>query len=65
VRDFAGERLLVLASFRGDEQWVPRAILDEHGLGLTPEAAVPDGRPVREDGEHLVLAPYQFCWIAR
>jgi amylosucrase len=63
LRTFAGERLLVLANFTAEEQWIRDAIVDEHGLQLAPAAAEPDGRPLRRDGEHLVLAPYQFLWI--
>jgi amylosucrase len=63
LRTFAGERLLVLASFSADEQRVHRAILDEHGMQVAASAAVPDGRPLRIDGEHLILKPYQFAWI--
>jgi hypothetical protein len=65
LRTFAGERLLVLANFTADEQRVRAAITDEHGLQFTAAAAVPDGRPLRGDGADLVLAPYQFAWIAR
>jgi amylosucrase len=63
LRTFAGERLLVLANFSADEQWVRDTIVDEHGLQLAPSAAVPDGRPLRTDAAHLILAPYQFAWI--
>lgn len=63
LRTFAGERLLVLANFSADEQWVRDSILEEHGLTLGPAAAVPDGRPVRAEGGHVGLAPYQFAWI--
>ena len=63
LRSYAGERLLVLANFSAGEQPVRRALLDEHGMGLTEAAAVPDGRPLRAGGEELVLAPYQFLWI--
>ena len=62
VREFAGDRLLVLANLHAQEQWVRTAILEEHGMALTEDAA-PDGRPVRTADDHLVLAPYQFCWI--
>jgi hypothetical protein len=27
------------------------------------EAGPPDGRPVGEEGEALVLAPYQHAWV--
>jgi amylosucrase len=63
LRSFAGERLLVLANFSAGEQSVRGAMLDEHGLRLTESAAAPDGRPLRREGENLVLAPYQFLWI--
>ncbi|HEY3188192.1 MAG TPA: alpha-amylase family glycosyl hydrolase, partial [Solirubrobacteraceae bacterium] len=63
LRTIADDRLLVLANFTGDEQWVHRAIVDEHGLQLGGSAAVPDGRASRTDGEYLVLGPYQFLWI--
>jgi amylosucrase len=63
LRTFAGERLLVLANFSAHEQWVGGAIADEHGVRLSPAAAVPDGRPLRADGGDIVLAPYQFVWI--
>jgi amylosucrase len=62
LRTFAGERLLVLANFSADEQRVRGAILEEHGMRLTAAAAVPDGRPLRTEGDDLLLAPYQFSW---
>ena len=65
LRTFAGDRLLVLANFSADEQRVREAIVAEHGLELTPAAAVPDGRPLRAADGELVLAPYQFCWLGR
>jgi amylosucrase len=65
LREFAGERLLVLANFRGDEQWVRRSLLDEHGMALNAAAAIPDGREVRTDGDGLVLPPYGFLWLQR
>ncbi len=51
LREFAGERLLVLANFSADEQRVPAQIVDRHGL----EHPVQDG--------HVVLGPYRFAWI--
>jgi amylosucrase len=63
LRTFAGERLLFLASFSAEEQWVDSAILGEHGVQLAPSAAVPDGRELRIDDAHLILKPYQFAWI--
>jgi amylosucrase len=64
LRTFAGERLLVLANFSAEEQRVSDAILAEHGLELTPAAAVADGRPLRAGDGNLILAPYQYAWIA-
>jgi amylosucrase len=65
VRSHAGERLLLLASFSAAEQRVPAELVARHGLALdVAAAAVPDGRPLRMDGDELVLAPYQFLWIA-
>jgi hypothetical protein len=64
VRTFAGERLLVLASFSAEEQRVPRALAGDHGLALTDASAAPDGRPLRMAGDDVVLAPYQFLWTA-
>ena len=63
LREYAGERLLVLASFSADEQRVRDAIIGEHGLRLTGAAAVPDGRPLRAEDGQLILAPYQFAWL--
>src|SRR5918994_2092764 len=63
LREFAGDRLLLLANLRGEDQRVRRAILDENGMRLMDSAADADGRAVRADAEHLVLAPYQFAWI--
>jgi amylosucrase len=63
LRTFAGQRLLVLANFTADEQRVRAAIPGEHGMRLTPSATATDGRPMRRDGDDLVLAPYQFLWI--
>jgi amylosucrase len=63
LRTFGGERLLVLANFSADEQSVRAAIVDEHGMRLTASAATPDGRSLRTDDEHVILAPYQFVWI--
>ena len=63
LRTFAGQRLLVLASFSAGEQRVASGIAGEHGLELRAEAALPDGRPLRADDGDVVLAPYQFLWL--
>ena len=41
LRTFAGERLLVLANFTAEEQWVDRGILDEHGMAPSASATAP------------------------
>jgi amylosucrase len=64
LRTFAGERLLVLASFSALEERVPLAVVRDRGLALGEAAAAPDGRPLRVHGDELVLAPYQFLWVA-
>ena len=47
LREFAGERLLLLANFSAAEQTVARGFVEEHGFG----------------GGEVVLAPYRFAWI--
>jgi amylosucrase len=64
LRAHAGDRLLVLANFTPDPQPVRMTVAHERGLHPTPEAAVPDGRPLRIQGEFLLLEPYQFVWLA-
>jgi amylosucrase len=59
-REHAGARLLVLANFSADPQTVARPARP----ALTPAAAEPDGRPLRADGDEIVLAPYQHLWLA-
>jgi amylosucrase len=51
LREFAGDRLLLLANFTRDEQRVRDDIVRRHGL-----------EHPSEDG-HVVLAPYAFLWI--
>jgi amylosucrase len=65
LREHAGERLLVLANFTPVPQSVHLGVAHERGVGLGPDAAVPDGRPLRDHGEFLVLEPYQFAWLQR
>jgi amylosucrase len=62
-REHAGERLLVLANFTADPQPVRAAVAHDRGLGLTERAGAPDGRPLRADGDFVVLAPYQYAWL--
>jgi amylosucrase len=62
-RAFAGEHLVLLANFSATEQAISAAVVWERGLPLAPAAAAIDGRPLRQDGEHLRLTPYQFAWI--
>jgi amylosucrase len=63
LREHAGERLLVLASFRGEPQPVGLGVPARLGFEVTGAASEPDGRPFAFAGEELVLAPYQFAWV--
>ncbi len=58
-REFAGERLLLLANFTA----VPQAVSADHGFELG-DAARADGRPLETRTGELVLAPYQYLWSA-
>jgi amylosucrase len=64
LREHAGERLLLLANVTPHEQAVHAGVARDRGLRPKPQAAEPDGRPLDERGDHLVLAPYQHLWIA-
>jgi amylosucrase len=59
----AGQRLIVLANFTAEPQAVHVGVIHGRGAHLDPAAAVPDGRELRVEGEHLALAPYQFAWL--
>jgi amylosucrase len=63
VREHAGERLLVLASFSPEPQAIHVAVARDRGFGLGPEAAEPDGRALRAEGDFVILAPYQHLWL--
>jgi len=63
LREQAGERLLLLANFTAERQPVGLAVVHERGLELTAHAAVPDGRPPVQEGDVLVLEPYQYLWL--
>jgi amylosucrase len=63
VRERAGERLLVLASFAPEPQAVHAAVAHGRGFALGPECAAPDGRPLQVEGDFVVLAPYQHLWL--
>jgi hypothetical protein len=39
------------------------AVAHERGIGIGPEAAVADGRALRDHGDFLILEPYQFVWM--
>jgi hypothetical protein len=54
---------MLLGNFTAGPQVVRLAVIHERGLAMTPDAAVPDGRPLREHGEFLVLEPYQYAWL--
>jgi amylosucrase len=63
LREHAGERMLLLASFSAQRRPVALSLLADHGVELRPQAAEPDGRPLRTEGDALVLEPYQHLWI--
>jgi amylosucrase len=63
LREHAGERLLVLASFAPEPQAVHAAVAHDRGFAVTDAAAEPDGRPLRTEGDFVVLAPYQHLWV--
>jgi amylosucrase len=62
VREHAGDRLLLLASFSEQRRPVPVSLLAEHGVALDERAAAPDGRPLRIYGPTLLLEPYHHVW---
>ena len=63
LREHAGERLLVLANFTAEPQPVRAAVAAERAVGPAEPEPAPDGRPLRADGDFLVLAPYQHTWL--
>jgi amylosucrase len=63
VREHGGERLLLLAGFAPEPQVVHVGVAADRGFALSPEAAEPDGRPLRVEGDYVVLAPYQHLWL--
>jgi amylosucrase len=60
LREFAGERMLLVANFTATEQAVPARL---HGFGLRAGAALADGRPVEAGAGEVALAPYQYLWV--
>lgn len=58
-REHAAHRLLVLANFMPERQPVALEVVRAPGLTLDPSPG-PDGRPLTEHGESLVLEPYQL-----
>jgi amylosucrase len=59
----AGQRLVVLANFSEHRQPVPLTVVHERGVAVTPAGAEPDGRPLRIDGDAVVLEPYAYAWL--
>jgi amylosucrase len=64
VREHAGERLLVLASFTPEPQAVHGDVARDRGFAIAGDAAEPDGRPLQVEGDFVVLAPYQHLWLS-
>ena len=63
LREHAGERTLLLASFAAQRRPVGVRVAREHGVALGERAAEPDGRPVAVDGDTVVLEPYAHLWL--
>jgi amylosucrase len=61
-RQHAGEHLLVLANFTPEPQPVALAVVRSRGLTFDPSPG-PDGRPLAERGDFLLLEPYQYAWL--
>ena len=59
VRRHAGDALLCLANFTAG----PAPVALETAQGFTLDAPMPDDRPLRVEGDFLVLAPYQLTWL--
>ena len=59
----AGQRLVVLANFSEHRQPVRLAVVHERGAAVTPAGAEPDGRPLRIEGDAVVLEPYGYAWL--
>src|SRR3954454_1752997 len=62
VREHVGERLLVLASSPPYPRAVHVAVARDRRFAVAPDAAAPDGRPLRAEGDFVVLEPYQHLW---
>jgi amylosucrase len=62
-REHAGDRLLVLANFTAEPQPVRATLAAERGVGTADAEPAPDERPLRAEGDFIVLAPYQHAWL--
>jgi amylosucrase len=62
LREHAGRRMLLLASFSEQRRPIALPVLTGHGVHAGARAGEPDGRPLRIDGETLVLEPFQHAW---
>jgi amylosucrase len=63
LREHAGERMLLVASFSAQRRPVALSVLGEQGVTLDASAAEPDGRTLRIDSDTLVLEPFQHLWL--
>ncbi|HEX2102613.1 MAG TPA: alpha-amylase family glycosyl hydrolase [Solirubrobacteraceae bacterium] len=63
LREHGGDRLLVLANFTAEPQAVRLAVARERGFEPAERGPAPDGRPLRAEGDFVVLAPYQYAWL--
>jgi hypothetical protein len=49
--------------YAGEFQPVPVALAHERAIEVAERRPAPDGRPLRAEGDFVVLAPYQYAWL--
>jgi amylosucrase len=64
VRQGGDERVLVLANFSGEEQWVPANLLRLYGLGHAFRDLLSGASLTVEGDGSVVLGPYGSLWLA-
>jgi amylosucrase len=62
LREHAGDRLLLLASFSDAPQAISTHVASDRGFTLQADLGT-DGRPLRTYGDVLALEPYQVVWL--
>jgi hypothetical protein len=64
LREHAGERLLLLASFSAQRRALPLDLLARHGVALDVGAAEADGRTLHTNSDRFVVEPFQHLWVS-